>query len=116
MIKKIALVLTGTILLFNSCYNDKEELLYPGATCDGVAASYSAHVQPIIESVCAVSGCHGTGETNGPGQLTNYTEVKNAAIQIKQAVVSRFMPQDTTLTNTQIRTISCWVDAGAPNN
>jgi hypothetical protein len=116
MIKKIAIVLTGTILLFNSCYNDKEEILYPGATCDGAATSYTAHVQPIIQSVCAVSGCHATGSTNGPGALTSYTQVKNAAVQIKQAVVSRFMPQNTTLSNAQIRSISCWVDAGAPNN
>jgi hypothetical protein len=116
MIKKIAIVLTGTILLLNSCYNDKEEILYPGATCDGVAISFTANVQPIIQSVCAVSGCHATGSTNGVGPLTNYTQVKNASVQIKQAVVSRFMPQGSSLSNAQIRTISCWVDAGAPNN
>lgn len=116
MIKKTAFVLTGIILLFNSCYNDKEEILYPGATCDGVSTSFSANVGPIIQTNCAVSDCHATGSTNGPGPLTNYTQIKNAAVQIKQAVVSRFMPQGSSLTNAQIKTISCWVDAGAPNN
>jgi hypothetical protein len=116
MIKKTAFVLTGIILLFNSCYNDKEEILYPGATCDGVSTSFSVNVAPIIQTNCAVSGCHATGSTNGPGPLTSYTQIKNAAVQIKQAVVSRFMPQGSSLTNAQIKTISCWVDAGAPNN
>jgi hypothetical protein len=116
MIKKISIVLTGSILLLNSCYNDKEEILYPGATCDGVSARFSADVSPIIQQSCAVSGCHATGSTNGPGPLTNYTQIKDAAVQIKQAVVSGFMPKGSTLPTAQIRTISCWVDAGAPNN
>jgi hypothetical protein len=81
-----------------------------------VSTSFSANVAPIIQTNCAVSGCHATGSTNGPGALTSYTQIKNAAVQIKQAVVSRFMPQGSSLTNAQIKTISCWVDAGAPNN
>jgi hypothetical protein len=116
MVKKIAIVLTGTIILFNSCYNDKEELLYPGATCDGVSTSFATNVNPIIQSSCNKSGCHNTGSTNGPGALTNYDQIKAAAGHIKNAVVSGFMPQDATLTTAQIKTISCWVDAGAPNN
>lgn len=116
MIKKIAFVLIGTMILFNSCYNDKEEILYPGAACDGVNTSFSANVSPLIQSTCAVSGCHDASSHNGPGPLTNYTQIKTAAVQIKSAVVSGFMPQGSTLTTAQIRTISCWVDAGAPNN
>ena len=116
MIKKIALVLTGVIVLFNSCYNDKEELLYPGATCDGVSTSFTANVNPIIQSSCNKSDCHNASSLNGPGPLTNYSQIKNAAVQIKSAVVSGFMPADATLTTAQIKTISCWVDAGAPNN
>lgn len=114
--KNIAFVLAGIIFLFNSCYNDKEEILYPGAACDGVNISFAAKVNPLIQSVCAVSGCHNAGSTNGPGPLTNYNQIKNAAVHIKSAVVSGFMPQGSTLTTTQIKTISCWVDAGSPDN
>lgn len=115
MIKKIAGVLTGVVLLFYSCYNDKEEILY-GPSCDGVNTSFAANVLPIIQTNCAITSCHAAGSTNGPGPLTTYAQIKNVAVEIKSAVVSRFMPKDGSLTTSQIKTISCWVDAGAPNN
>jgi hypothetical protein len=117
MIKKIAGVLTGSmLLLFYGCYNDKEEILYGGTTCDGVSTSFATNVNPIIQSNCAIPTCHATGSTNGPGPLTTYAQIKNVAVEIKSAVVSRFMPKTGSLTDGQIKTISCWVDSGAPNN
>ena len=116
MIKKIAGVLTGVILLFYSCYNDKEEILYGAITCDDVNTSFALNVSPIIQTSCAITDCHAAGSTNGPGALTTYAQIKNAAVEIKSAVVSRFMPAEGSLTLSQIKTISCWVDAGAPNN
>ena len=115
MIKKIAGVLTGGILLFYGCYNDKEELLHGNNTCDG-NTSFAVNVNPIIQANCAIPDCHAAGSTNGPGALTTYAQIKNVAVEIKSAVVSRFMPQNGSLTTSQIKTISCWVDAGAPNN
>lgn len=102
------------MLLFYGCYNNKEELLY-GPVCEGPTPSFETDVYPIIESSCA-STCHSARSTAGPGPLTNYSQVKNAAASIKSAVVSGFMPKNGSLTRNQIRTISCWVDAGAPNN
>lgn len=116
MIKKIAGVLTGSILLFYGCYNDKEEILYGSTSCDGVSTSFATNVFPIIQSNCAIPTCHAAGSTNGPGPLTTYAQIKNVAVEIKSAVVSRFMPMDGSLTASQIKTISCWVDSGAPNN
>ena len=116
MIKKIAAVLTGVVLLFYSCYNDKEEILYGTVSCDGVNASFAVNVFPIIQTNCAVTDCHAAGSTNGPGPLTTYAQIKNFGVEIKSAVVSRFMPKEGSLTTSQIKTISCWVDAGAPNN
>ncbi|HEY8897906.1 MAG TPA: hypothetical protein VIM79_23940 [Niastella sp.] len=116
MIKKISIVLTGCIFLFCSCYNDKEEILYGASSCDGINASYSASISQIIQTNCAVSGCHADGSTNGPGALTSYDKIRNAAVDIKSAVVTGLMPQGGKLTSTQIRTISCWVDHGAANN
>jgi hypothetical protein len=116
MIKKITGVLAGGMLLFYGCYNDKEEILYGASSCDGVNASFAADVMPIIQSRCAKPDCHASGSSNGPGALTSYTEIKNAATQIKSAVVTRFMPKDGSLTTSQIKSISCWVDSGTPNN
>lgn len=115
MIKKVAIVLTGGIILFYGCYNDKEELLLENTSCDG-NTSFAVNVHPIIQANCAIPDCHAAGSTNGPGPLTTYAQIKNVAVEIKSAVVSRFMPKNGTLTTSQIRTISCWVDAGAPNN
>jgi hypothetical protein len=116
MIKKITGVLAGGILLFYGCYNDKEEILYGASTCDGANISFAADVMPLIQSSCAKPDCHAAGSINGPGALTNYSQIKNAAVQIQSAVVSRFMPQDGSLSTSQIKTINCWVSAGAPNN
>jgi len=116
MIKKITGVLAGGMLLLYGCYNDKEEILYGATTCDGVNSSFAVNVAPLIQSSCAKPDCHAAGSSNGPGALTTYTQIKNAAVQIKSAVVSRFMPQDGALSTSQIKTISCWVDSGAPNN
>ena len=89
----------------------------PANTCDGVNAKFAADVAPLIQSRCATSsGCHGSGSSNGPGALTNFTQCKNASISIKSAVASGVMPLGSTLTSTQIAQISCWVDNGALNN
>ena len=117
MRKTIALLTVAGIFLVNGCYYDKEELLYPDYTnCSTLNASYLNNVKPIIETRCAVSGCHDAGSVNGPGPLTSYELVKNAAVEIKSAVVSGFMPQNSTLNATEKKAISCWVDSGAPNN
>lgn len=78
--------------------------------------AYAADVSPIIQSVCAASGCHANGSTNGPGALTTYTQVFNARTQIRSAVSSGLMPQGSTLSAAQKNSILCWIDSGAPNN
>ena len=85
--------------------------------CASTPKSFSADVNPIIQSKCAVgSGCHGTGSFNGPGALTTFEQIKSAASSIKSAVTSKRMPLNGSLTAAQIKTISCWVDNSASNN
>jgi hypothetical protein len=87
------------------------------SSCTAESAKFSTDVNPIIQSSCATgSGCHGNGSTNGPGPLTNFEQIKNAASSIKSAVVSKLMPLVGSLSNAQIQSISCWVDNGALNN
>lgn len=117
MRKKIAVIVLGCVLLLNGCYYDKEELLYPGdANCSTANSGFSSVIKPLIETRCAISGCHAAGSTNGPGPLTSYDLIKDAAIEIKSAVVSGFMPQNSTLTAAEKKAVSCWVDLGAQNN
>ena len=84
--------------------------------CTGVTRNFSSDVNPIIQSFCNKSGCHGPGSVNGPGPLTNYQQVFDARARIRTQVAAGLMPQDATLTTTQKNTIICWIDNGADNN
>jgi hypothetical protein len=87
----------------------------PGA-CDGVPKNFAADVNPLIQTYCNQAACHNPGSINGPGPLTNYTEVFNARVAIRGQVLAGLMPQNTVLTQAQKSTIICWIDNGAPNN
>jgi hypothetical protein len=78
--------------------------------------AFTADVNPIVQAVCNNAGCHVTGSTNGPGALTNYTQVFNARANIRTAISLGSMPQGTTLSVAQRSSILCWIDGGAPNN
>jgi len=80
------------------------------------AKSFSSDVNPIIQSTCAVSGCHEAGSINGVGPLTTHQQIFAARAQIKTAVNNGTMPKNGSLTPTQKNNILCWIDAGAPNN
>lgn len=78
--------------------------------------AFAANVSPIIQGSCNISGCHAAGSFNGPGALTNYTEIFNARSAIRTAVASGRMPQGSSLSTGQKNSILCWIDSGAPNN
>lgn len=119
MKKIIVTIVAGAMLFAASCSGSKDESVDPpgGSTCDGVAASFANNVSPIIQTNCATgASCHGEGSVNGPGALTSFTAIKNAAGSIKSAVVSGLMPKNGSLNTAQISSIRCWVDNGAQNN
>jgi len=75
--------------------------------------SYAASIASIVESKCAIKGCH-----NG-SQFPDFRIFKNIhdnAGQIKALTGDRTMPQEGSLNEAQINMIACWVDDGAPNN
>ena len=78
--------------------------------------AFAADVKPIIQSSCAIGGCHDAVSTNGPGPLTNYSQVFNARTAIRTAVSAGTMPKTGSLTSSQKNSILCWIDSGAPNN
>jgi len=84
--------------------------------CASTPKAFGLNVNPIIQSFCNIAGCHNSGSFNGPGALTNYTQLFDARISIRAAVSSGFMPQNTTLTTAQKNSIICWIDDGAQNN
>lgn len=72
---------------------------------------------PIINTNCAVSGCHDGG--NGLPNFTNKTNIINNAEKIKTRTGNNTMPPSSsgkTLTDEEIALIACWVDDGAIDN
>ena len=120
MKKVLSTLSLGAILFFMACSgSSKDDGVNPPPppppTCDGVAISFAANVNPIISTKCATnSGCHGAGSANGPGPLTSYDLVKAHASDIKSAVVSGRMPKTGSITAAQVNTIKCWAENGTP--
>ena len=75
--------------------------------------SFATSVSPIIETKCAVSGCH--NGTQAP-DLRTFSSIHANAANIKTLTANGSMPMNGTLTQEQKDLIACWVDDGAPQN
>lgn len=117
-IKSVFSIAALTIMaLFSSCSKGNSGTAAVNTNaCSGTAYSFSADVQPIFASSCAISGCHNAGSTNSGGPLTNWTLIHAKATTIESQVNAGIMPQTGTLTADQKKKIICWVESGALNN
>lgn len=123
--KKIlsAALITVSIFTFQSCYYDKEELVYPTNTntCDTVGMTYSKDIQPIMVSYC--NSCHAAPAGAGGGiVLDNYAQLKlytgggNLVNRLITTDASLLMPKGgPKLSDCNIAKVNAWVNAGAPN-
>lgn len=103
-----------------SCYYDKEELLYPGSNaavdCATVNAKFGADVLPLITSKCATPGCHDATASGGV-IFQNYAQINGVKDRINaRAVVEKTMPAAAPLQPSEANIIKCWIESGAPNN
>ncbi len=114
--KKAFLLVVPFYLILVTISCSKENTGGNNNNCNAVPKAFAADVNPIIQTFCNQAACHNPGSVNGPGPLTNYTEVFNARTNIRAQVQAGLMPQNTTLTAAQKNTIICWIDSGAPNN
>jgi hypothetical protein len=105
-------LLTGLIVACSKSIDNSSSAI----DCSGTAKSFTTDVNPIIQSYCAISGCHASGSTNGPGALTTYQQVFNNRSAIRTAVANGSMPQNSTLSTSQKTAIICWIDNGGTNN
>jgi hypothetical protein len=113
----IGAVIFSMVIGISSCSKDDNGGGTTTVDCSTVTnKAFTADVNPIIQSTCAVAGCHATGSSNGPGALTGYTQIFNARSTIRTAVVTGRMPQGGSLSTAQKNSIICWIDNGAPNN
>lgn len=107
------------ILLFNFFSACKTDILpepQQPTFCDSITATYNASVKDILDAKCAVAGCH--LNTQNP-ILNNYSQVfensdRIAVRSLDLKTMPKFgMPQ---LTDEEIEILTCWREAGFPEN
>lgn len=119
MIKRSAYWIVGLVALsmtLPGCYYDVEEELYPVQRIGPV--TYTNDIAPIIQTSCAIAGCHVTGGT-GAGVFTDYEGVKLKVDQGSfrvRVLERRDMPPGFALSGTDLQKIERWLNDGAPNN
>ena len=117
--KNVVLLFSIAVILTSSgCYYDKSDLLYQNNTdCNTVDAKFSTAISPLMQSKCSYSGCHDAATGAGNAVLETYAQISAKAGRINQrCVIDRTMPTGTPLSASEVASIKCWVDAGAPNN
>jgi hypothetical protein len=123
----------ATLLTFLcSCYNDKYDKLYPATpattnTCDTTTIKYSTDIQPIINTYCAINGCHNASGDALTGNR-DYTIFATLQSEATTALIvddingvpgrgDNTMPLNLpSLSSCDINKITRWVNEGAPNN
>jgi len=109
-----------TVFVLGACVNHDIDAPVIVSCADETAISFEINVRPIINSNCAISGCHNGDLDNN----LNWTILKNFqdhAGEIKRRITlplsdSDKMPRVGKLTYDQIKVISCWVEQGAKDN
>ena len=124
---KTVFLISGILLLallFNSCYTDKEELLYglnrPCTDTTGTI-SYSQKIVPLLQQGCY--SCHTGNFPSGNILMGSYAADKVIAQNgklygaISHSTGYAAMPQgQPKLNNCSIATIKKWIDSGMLNN
>jgi hypothetical protein len=79
--------------------------------------SFANEVKAIIDTNCAVSGCH-NGNNGDSRNWSVFATLKNNATGVKERTANKSMPPagKTALTADEIAKIACWVEDGAANN
>jgi len=119
-IRPSSLILFFSLFLIQSCYYDNELTLYhinPASTdCSKVSSKFTANVQPIINTFCAIPSCHNSTGSGGV-ILTSYALVQQKLSRIQQRVlVDKTMPPNGALTTLDLQIIQCWISQGGLNN
>jgi len=104
------------VLTLDSCVSHD----FPEYVCEQ-DYTFTADVKPIIETKCAISGCH-NGDMGPDLNWTNFEEfhkrVESGLVRFR--VTHHIMPPSDSpagpLTQEQINAIACWSDQGGLNN
>lgn len=108
-------------LILTACEYENTEDLRPIElvdTCPTDSLTFQADIEPIFIQNCNNSGCHNSGSSFG--DFTSYAGIKSKIDdndKIRQRVIiEKSMPASAPLPDCEIRKLTAWLDAGAPNN
>ena len=132
--KHCSLLLFIFPFLFMACVHDPlyvpvdEEIVVVDEDCDPSVIYFVNDVLPIINSNCAISGCHGGGSAQNGVELSTYENILqyidpgDAESSDLYEVITESDPADimpplpnSPLTSEQIAIIGTWIDQGATN-
>lgn len=122
----ISMIIGIVGLLAQSCTTDK--LVPAPNNCDDTPPVWDNEVDDIIQLTCAYSGCHISG-TSAPGNYLTYSGIlsdlnngsfKSRVFDIKDNPILGMPPDNSSgpkdLTTEQLNILSCWMEAGFPEN
>ncbi|WP_276373857.1 hypothetical protein [Chryseolinea sp. H1M3-3] len=117
-IKMLACAVCLGTIAFQSCV--EHDLPEPEIETCSVTISFTSQVKPIINTNCAVSGCH-NGDLGADKNWTVFSTLQGKIANVKDRInrppgTPGHMPAFGSLTQDEITTISCWVDQGGQNN
>lgn len=114
-------LLTAAIAAFviGACSSNDLDDDQTGIDCSSVSPiSFSATVQPLVTTKCAISGCH-NGDNGAERNWTVPENLQDHASEVKRRIQlpegdPAHMPATGELTDTELRNLVCWVEQGAP--
>jgi hypothetical protein len=106
------------LIAFQSCVDHN----LPEAEIDPctVTVSFVTDIQPIINTSCALTGCH-NGDNGADKNWTVFSNFQTKRANVKDRITRPpgtpgHMPAAGSITDDQIQSIVCWVDQGGLNN
>ena len=82
-------VVCSLMVLLGSCEWESEEALFAEPEACAEPLSFATHIAPIVQTNCAISGCHLSG--GQPPELTSYEKVKARAADVWQSLAAPHM-------------------------
>ena len=125
-----SLIIGSVFLMETACTSDKLPEPEPPEFCDTLQVSYNLQVKEIIDTYCALSGCHRAG-TIAPGNYTSYIDMEPFLTdsEFKRFVVdlrndpNLGMPPDwdtnpgpKDLSQEDFDILVCWIEKGYPED
>lgn len=97
-----------------ACGDKEDDDDMPMPECDDTPPTYDGEIKEIIDTNCAISGCHGDG--SAPGVFTEFNALEpyiTAGIFKTRVIDERSMPQDPReLSAEDYNAIRCWAEGG----